>query len=114
MKFISEIDADFIEVHIAMPYYGTKLYDQCMEYKTIRSVAWKNDYFSPNTIGTQSLPIEEIIKIRNKYVLRFYLRPKYILRKMLDCIKKPKVFLNYVKHGMKLVKSSINGIRKRK
>lgn len=112
MKFVSEIDADFIEVHIAMPYYGTELYSQCMEYNTVKTVAWGNDYFSPNTIGTQSVPIDEIIKIRNSYVLRFYLRPKYIFRKMLGCIRTPVVFFNYVRHGLKLVKNIINGAKK--
>ena len=111
MKFISKIDADFIEVHIAMPYYGTKLYEQCLEYNTIKAVAWGNDYFSPNTIGTQSVSVGEIIKIRNSYVLRFYLRPKYIFRKMVSCIRTPRVFLNYIKHGLKLVMNTIRGAK---
>lgn len=107
MKFVSEIDPDFIEVHIAMPYYGTKLYSQCEQYNTIKAMAWGSDYFSPNTIGTQSVPMEEIIKIKNSYVLRFYLRPNYILKKAIGCIRNPKIFFNYVRHGLKLVKKTL-------
>ena len=69
LEFIFKIDPDFIEVHIAMPYFGTQLYNQCEEYNTIKSVAWGNDYFSPNTIGTQTVPMEEIVKLKNKYMI---------------------------------------------
>ena len=103
LDFIFDIDPDFIEVHIAMPYFGTELYSQCEQYNTIKSAAWGNDYFSPNTIGTQFVPLDEIQKIRNKYLLKFYLRPEYLIKKILYCMSKPTVLKNYVKHGIKLL-----------
>ena len=103
LEFIFDIDPDFIEVHIAMPYFGTELYSQCEQYNTIKSAAWGNDYFSPNTIGTQFVPLDEIQKIRNKYLLKFYLRPEYLIKKILYCMSKPTVLKNYVKHGIKLL-----------
>lgn len=105
LEFIFDVDPDFIEVHIAMPYFGTELYAQCEQYNTISSSAWGNDYFSPNTIGTQSVTVEEIQKLKNKYLLKFYLRPCYLLRRLRDCIKKPIILLNYTKHGFKLLKN---------
>ena len=72
LAFIFKIDPDFIEVHVAMPYYGTGLYTQCLEYDTIRTVAWGFDYFTPNTIGTQTVTMEEIRKLKNKYLLIYY------------------------------------------
>ncbi len=110
LEFIFEIDPDFIEVHIAMPYFGTQLYNQCMEYDTIKSAAWGNDYFSPNTIGTQSVPIEEIIKLKNKYMIKFYTRPKYIIRKFIGCVSDPRIFVNYVRHGFKLISGALKGV----
>lgn len=103
LEFIFEIDPDFIEVHIAMPYFGTQLYSQCLQYNTVNSVAWGNDYFSPNTIGTQTVSMEEIQKIRNEYLLKFYLRPKYITKKLIYCMNNPIILKNYVKHGFKLL-----------
>lgn len=103
LEFIFKIDPDFIEVHIAMPYYGTELYSQCEQYNTIKSVAWGNDYFSPNTVGTQSVPMDEIQKIRNRYLIKFYLRPKYIWKKLLFCLGNPIILKNYIKHGLKLL-----------
>ena len=111
LEFALELDPDFIEVHIAMPYFGTELYNQCDEYNTIKSVAWGNDYFSPNTIGTQSVTIEEIVELKNEYMMKFYLRPKYIFNKFLGCINNPKIFLNYAKHGFKLLKNIIKDVR---
>lgn len=105
LEFIFDIDPDFIEVHIAMPYFGTELYSQCEQYNTIKSAAWGNDYFSPNTVGTQSVSMDEIQKIRNKYLLKFYLRPKYLIKKVLYCISNPIILKNYIKHGIKLLKT---------
>lgn len=105
LNFIFQIDPDFIEVHIAMPYFGTELYSQCEQYNTVKSAAWGNDYFSPNTIGTQSVSMEEIQKIRNRYLLRFYLRPKYLIKKLFYCLKNPVIFKNYAKHGIKLLRN---------
>lgn len=113
LEFIFEIDPDFIEVHIAMPYFGTQLYNQCEEYNTIKSAAWGNDYFSPNTIGTSTVPIEEIVELKDEYLLKFYLRPKYIFNKCIGCISDPKIFLNYVKHGLKLLKSIVKDFRRK-
>lgn len=110
LKFIFKIDPDFIEVHIAMPYYGTELYAQCKQLRTIKSDAWGSDYFSPNTIGTQTVPMDEIRWIRNKYLLKFYLRPKYIAKKVFFGLQHPNVLKNYVKHGFKL----LNTIKKEK
>lgn len=104
LNFIFKIDPDFIELHIAMPYFGTELYSLCEEYGTIKSEAWGNDYFSPNTTGTQAVPVERIIDLRKKYLLKFYLRPKYIFKKIIECVKKPAILKSYIKHGLKLLK----------
>lgn len=111
LKFAFKLKPDFIEVHIAMPYYGTGLYDLCKEYDTIKSEAWGNDYFSPNTYGTRSVPMDEIKKLKKKYLMKFYLRPSYILKKFFAAIKKPIIIKNYIIYGLRLVKNNLLSTR---
>lgn len=107
LKFIFRIDPDFIEIHIAMPYFGTGLYELCDEYKTIKCESWGNDYFSPNTVGTVTVPMDKIKELKKKYLLKFYLRPSYILKKLYGCIVNPVVMKNYISYGLKLIRNNI-------
>lgn len=104
LKLTFKINPDFLEIHIAMPYLGTELYSQCEKYNTIKSEAWGNDYFSPNTIGTQTVPMRKIQKLRKKYLLKFYLRPSYLFKKIISCLSQPVVLKHYIEHGFKLLK----------
>lgn len=107
LRFVFEIDPDFAEIHVAMPFVGTELYSACEKYGTIRSESWGNDYFSPNTTGTFSVPVDELIALRKKYLLKFYLRPAYIIKKMFGAISNPIIIKNYVAYGMRLLKNNL-------
>ena len=75
MKFLRKLNPDFIEIHIAMPYYGTELYQYCVDYNTLSDLAWGNDYYAPNTIGTASVSIDDVIKIKQfskKFLIFFH------------------------------------------
>ncbi len=107
LNFMFKIDPDFVELHIAMPYLGTELYNECDRYQTIVSQAWGNDYFSPNTSGTCSVSMEEIKALKKKYLLKFYLRPKYIFKKVYGCLTNPAILKNYVEYGFRLIKNNL-------
>ena len=107
LNMMFTLNPDFMEIHIAMPYYSTKLYDDCVKYNTISASAFGCDYFSPNTTGTQSVPIERVIELKKKYNLKFYLRPNYIAGKVFQSLKNPKTLLAYYKHGMKLLRKNM-------
>lgn len=106
-KHIFEIDADFIEIHIALPYYGTKLYQICHECGTLTKNTLGSDYFHSSTDGTEFLTMERLIEFRRRTIGQYYLRPKYIVRKMRDCIERPYIFKNYVKYGLQIVKKTL-------
>lgn len=107
LSFIFDINPDFIEIHIAMPYYGTELYQICEEYSTISSQSWNSDYFSPNTIGSATVDMNRIQELKKKYLLRFYMRPSYIAKRMTECVKNPLIFKSYFKYGIRLLKNNI-------
>ncbi len=104
-KLILQIDPDFIELHIAMPYYGTGLYKLCKEKGLLVADSFGGDPYNPITAGTEVLTIESIRKIRDRILLRFYLRPSYLLRRGLDVIKNPVVFKNYFRYGVRMLKN---------
>ena len=106
-RMIEKIDPDFIEVHVAMPYYGTELYSIALEQGVLTSDGFGYDYYEPNTKGTKTLSLEEVLELKKKILLSFYVRPQYICRKMGQAITQPKVLLNYCRYGLKLVKKNL-------
>ncbi len=102
-KLVLENDPDFIEVTIALPFYGTPMYETCKKEGLLAKSVLGSDFFHSSTKGTMHLTIDEVMKLRKDILLSFYLRPQYILRKMKECITQPSVFVQYVKYGLKLV-----------
>jgi radical SAM superfamily enzyme YgiQ (UPF0313 family) len=102
-KLVMETDPDFIEVTIALPFYGTPMYETCKKENLLEKSVLGSDFFHSSTKGTMHLTIDEVMKLRKNILLSFYLRPKYIFRKMKDCVKQPGIFVQYVKYGLKLV-----------
>ncbi len=102
-KLVLETDPDFIEVTIALPFYGTPMYETCKKEGLLAKSVLGSDFFHSSTKGTMHLTIDEVMKLRKDILLSFYLRPQYILRKMKECITQPSVFVQYVKYGLKLV-----------
>jgi anaerobic magnesium-protoporphyrin IX monomethyl ester cyclase len=102
-----KIDADFIEMHIATPYYGTELHEIAKAEGLIDDTVLGRDYFTSPSVGTKFLSIEKIKKIQKRTILLYHLRPLYIIKKLVEAIFKPKIFLNYFKFGMRLIKKNI-------
>ena len=105
-EMIYKINADFIEVHIATPYYGTELYNIANQEGLIDETVLGKDYFNSPTVGTRHLSAKEIERFKKRLLLMYHLRPAYILRKLFDGIKKPRVFYNYFQFGMRLLKQN--------
>ncbi|MCR4683943.1 MAG: B12-binding domain-containing radical SAM protein [Lachnospiraceae bacterium] len=102
-KLILESDPNFIEVKMALPFYGTELYAAAKEFGLLAESPLGSDFFHSAMSGTKYLSQEEVEKLRKNILLSFYLRPKYIFRKLGECITKPRVFLNYMKYGFKML-----------
>ena len=98
-------NADFIEIHLAIPYYGTPLSQIALESGLIKQDILGNDYFNSPCISTNSLSIEEIQKYRKNLLLSYYLRPSYIIKKCFSALKKPIVLKNYLIYGIRLIKN---------
>ena len=106
-RLIFKNDADFIEVHIATPFYGTELYDIAQKEGLIDESVLGRDYFNAPSIGTKYLSISELQKFRKNILLKYHLRPSYILRKVFFAINKPKVLFSYFYYGIRLIKNCL-------
>jgi len=104
-KHIFEINPDFLEIHIVLPYYGTEFYDTCQEHGTLKKDILGSNYFESGIIGTETLTIEELTAFRDSITKKFYLRPTYLFKKLFNCIKNPQLFPGYFKYGYRLLRN---------
>ena len=102
-KLILASDPDFIEVKMALPFYGTELYAAAKEFGLLAESPLGSDFFHSAMSGTKYLTQDEVEKLRRNILLSFYLRPKYVLRKLGASIRTPRVFGNYIKYGFKML-----------
>ena len=109
-RLIHQIDPDFIELHIATPFYGTELYRICGEYGVLTDTAFGADAYNPATTGTKYLTAHELQKLKSAILFRFYLRPRYLVKKLVPNLLHPVVAANYVRYGVKMV---LNNIKKK-
>ncbi len=102
-KLIFDLDTDFIELSIAVPFKGSELYK--MVYHDIdegRAVLGK-DSFEYSTIGTKYLSKEYIKQVRKAILLKYHTRPSFILKKIFDKNLTLPLFLNYIKNGFRMI-----------
>lgn len=103
--FALKINCDFYEIHIATPYKKTPLHAD-MEQKQLvnNSNQIGIDYFSGSGTNSHYISKEEIIYLRKLALRKIYLRPKYILKRILG-IRNPKEIKAYFKYGIMLLKN---------
>jgi anaerobic magnesium-protoporphyrin IX monomethyl ester cyclase len=106
-RHIFALDNDFLELHIAIPYHGTKLHELAQAEGLIPGTVLGKDYFTAPTVGTKSLSMAEIEAFRRRTLLTFHLRPTYILRKLAQANANPKIIANYWRFGLRLLKNTL-------
>lgn len=105
-RHIFEIDADFIEVHAVIPYYGTDLYRQCVAAGTLAQSSLGHDYFDSSINGTKYLDRDELEAFRQTTIRSYHLRPGYLARRVMANISNPKVLINYGRYGLKMIRNT--------
>ena len=61
------------------------------------------DSFKNITTGTDFLSKEELEAIRKKIILKYHLRPSFILKKLFNKEIKLCIIKNYIKYGIRLL-----------
>lgn len=96
-------DTDFVELHLAMPFYGTPLYTMARENGLLEGNTLGEDYFSAPAVGTQHLSQEQLLAFQKKTLLSYHLRARYIGPKLAGAICQPSVLWNYARFGCRLI-----------
>ena len=104
IRFMKEIDPSFIDVHIAYPLPGTEYYRMAKEMNLFKEEDLHFGDYSKPIVHTVELSTPDLIKLRRRAILSFYLRPSYIFR-TLSGIRSPRVFMNYIQSGIRLFKN---------
>ena len=88
LRFALELNADYAEFSITIPYAGTEMYDEARREGIINTDYWGEyarnpvpDFMPPQLIETGA-SLAEMLEIRNEAVSRFYFRPRYIAREL--------------------------------
>ena len=104
---IRQIDPDSVELHVAMPFYDTELYDLCRDAGTLSGGSFGFDYVTPNTTGTAFVTMERLLELKGRFLLQFYTRPRYLLHKAADCVREPRALFHYFVYGMRLLRHTL-------
>lgn len=82
IDFAIELDPEYAQFCITTPYPGTKLYDEAEKYGVLSKDFTRYSIWSPVFIPHGYKSREEIIKMEKRAMRNFYLRPKYILKRL--------------------------------
>jgi len=110
MEFTRELDPDWIQATITVPYPGTALYNLVKDTDTLKSFKWEDYQTWAGWSDTDLIYVPEgrdadDLKMLQKKVMRdFYFRPKFILRQ-LKFLKTPDRIKAYFNGGYALFKS---------
>lgn len=105
IKFVKDLDCDYVAFNIAMPRVGTKLREQCLDSGWISPEDMAMDISSSlPAFDTPYLGRERLRSLRNHAIREFYLRPHYIF-KTLKKVKGWEDIKMLMSSGLSLMKS---------
>lgn len=109
IDFALELNADYAEFSITIPYPGTAMYLTALEQGILEEDFWlehardpKPEFTVPKVIEVEA-SLAELVDIRNEALRRFYFRPSYMLRQALS-VRTPGEFLRKFRMGLRLFK----------
>ena len=81
LKFAKELDLDYFMLSIMTPYPNTEIYNEAMREKIIPGINWEYSLKYAGRIKTK-FQFSELVKIKRKLYLKYYLRPFYIFPRL--------------------------------
>ena len=108
IKFMKKLDPDYVHITITTPFPATDLYKMALEEKIVTYDAWQEFAKNPNPdfvppIWEKELSRKKLFSLLKKAYRSFYLRPNYIIKKILQ-LKSGKELFKKARAALKLLK----------
>jgi len=100
IDFVCTLPINRVAFSCLQPFPGSEVYNNLLEKGEIKNVSWETCFLFKATYSPKGISIEELRKLRQKGLRRFYLRPKIMLS-MLREIKSPRHFFFVLKRGIR-------------
>lgn len=106
INFAKKLDPDFVQFSVTTPYPATLLYHMGLEKGIIKKDYWKEFAENPSTdfvpeLWEENLSRKELLELLKHAYKRFYIRPKYVLKRILQ-VRSFKEFRRKAKAGLKV------------
>jgi radical SAM superfamily enzyme YgiQ (UPF0313 family) len=95
-KFVNSLDLDFVQYYCAMPYPGTRLYEDAVRHGWLNTSDWQKWEHNYSVLDYGELKASEIMKIRRRMLQRYYFNPARVIRTLRNHVKKPSDLLAFV------------------
>ena len=96
IDYAIELDPDFVNFYPAVPYPGTELYNKALKDGLLVEEDWSRMEYSYYLLRGNGLDETVVMDAINRAKRRFFMRPKYLARKLGDVLKlaatKPHIF----------------------
>ncbi|MFH1913901.1 MAG: radical SAM protein [Pseudomonadota bacterium] len=104
IDFVCRVDPDYLSVHTAVPRSGTRLRESMVEQGLVEDSLEKMDQCGENEVlSSDSLSSYQIKSLHRRFTLRFYLRPRYLLRTAVRLLSTPSLMLEHARQGLVLM-----------
>jgi radical SAM superfamily enzyme YgiQ (UPF0313 family) len=99
LEFAKKLAPDFIEIFYVYPFPGTPLYEMAVKDGLLKEGEIPTAAYDSPAMPTKYLTRKELALWRRRFLRRFYLRPVYILRTLMQ-VRSPRILWNYARYGL--------------
>jgi radical SAM superfamily enzyme YgiQ (UPF0313 family) len=108
IEFAKELDPDTAQFFPLMVYPGTEAFKWAKENGFLKTTDWsqwlKSDGTHNTIVSTPELSAEELVRLCNRARIEFYLRPKYVFKKLSQMFSNPREIPRILKSSIVFTK----------
>ena len=107
IEFVRDLDPDYLSLHTAVPRSGTRLRKNMVEDGVVSEELEIMDQSGADQgVSSDTLSAEQIKRLHRMFTLRFYLRPRYLLRTAIRLLTNPHLLAEHLRQGITLIRKN--------